>query len=168
MGVENIYKYNTYKIIDQDEEALAKNENPFAIVILTVLLALKKGKQPEEEVLSFKIELARALLRKAIPKDKVRSIMNFLRYYIRLEKPENVRKFEHEINTITNRNALAMGIEEFLLQRAEKQGIKKGLEEAKTIFVKSLLESTDFDDAKIASIADVTVSFVKEIRSAMQ
>jgi len=171
MGVENTFKYNTYKIIDQDEDALLKSENPFAIVVLTVLLALKKGKLPEEDILSLKVALARALLRKAIPKKKARAMMNFLRYYVRFEKPENAIKFDQEINILTNKNLATMGIEEFLLQRAEKKGRqvgrKEAIKETKAIFVKSLLESTDFDDAKIASIADVTVAFVEKIKASI-
>jgi len=167
MGVENTFKYNTYKIIDQDEHMLLKNDNPFAIVVLTVLLALKKGKLPEEDILSLKVELARALYKKAIPKNKIRALMNFLRYYIHFEKPENAIKFEEEMNVITNKNAITMGIEEFLLQRAEKKGIEKGVETSKTIFVTSLLQSTDFDSEKIASLADTTVAFVEKIRKSL-
>jgi len=37
-----------------------------------------------------------------------------------------------------------MGLEEFLLQRAKKEGI----EEKSIAFIKSLLASTDFDDEK--------------------
>ena len=171
MGVENIFKYNTYKIIEQDEDVLRRDENPFAIVILTVLIALKKGKLPEEIITDLKIELAKAFLKKPVPKEKARAIMSFLRYYIRLEKTENLTKFDNAIIEITNKNATTMGIEEFLLQRAEKKGRKEGREEgkeeAKVIFVKSLLDTTDFSNEKIASIADVTVVFVEKIKASL-
>ncbi len=167
MGVENTFKFNTYKIIDQDENTLLKNDNPFAVVVLTVLLSLKKGKLPEEDILSLKIELARALFKRQIPRKKVRALMNFLRYYVRFEKPENAIKFDQEINAINNKNTAAMGIEEFLLHRAKTQGRREGVEETKANFVKGLLESTDFDDTKIASIADVTVAFVEQVKKSL-
>jgi hypothetical protein len=78
-----------------------------------------------------------------------------------------------------------MGTEEYLLQKAKKEGydagfkigfeigieksIEKGFNESageKTIaFVKSLLANTDFDDEKVAAIASVTIDFVKKIKS---
>ena len=93
--------------------------------------------------------------------------MNFLRYYVRFEKPENAIKFDQEINAINNKNTAAMGIEEFLLHRAKTQGRREGVEETKANFVKGLLESTDFDDTKIASIADVTVAFVEQVKKSL-
>jgi methylmalonyl-CoA mutase N-terminal domain/subunit len=45
-----------YKVIDQDENALRMNDNPFAMVILTVLLALKKQKVEEVELIDLKYE----------------------------------------------------------------------------------------------------------------
>jgi predicted transposase YdaD len=68
-----------------------------------------------------------------------------------------------------------MGIEELLLERAERRGIEKGREEGKEegkeesayLFVKNLLTSTDFHDEKIASLASVDVSFVQQVRLEM-
>ncbi|HEX5554588.1 MAG TPA: hypothetical protein VFX43_15195 [Chitinophagaceae bacterium] len=41
LGTKNTFEFNSYKIIERDEEVLKKSTNPFAIVILTALLALK-------------------------------------------------------------------------------------------------------------------------------
>ncbi len=51
LGTTLTYEFNMLKIINQDEEALRKMDNPFAIVILTVLLALKKTKTNEIELI---------------------------------------------------------------------------------------------------------------------
>lgn len=40
----NTFQFNTYKVLEQDEQTLIKDDNPFSIVILTVLLALKKNR----------------------------------------------------------------------------------------------------------------------------
>ena len=45
LGASVNYQFNTYKIMDQDEETLLKDDNPFVIVILAVLLALKRQKR---------------------------------------------------------------------------------------------------------------------------
>ena len=73
---------------------------------------------------------------------------------------------------LTNSNS-TMGIEEMLLERAEKrgriegreEGKEDGREESKTVFVNSLLQNTDFDEAKIAMLASVDVNFVTSIKA---
>lgn len=65
-----------------------------------------------------------------------------------------------------------MGIEEFVLTRAERigekrgieKGIEKGIEVQKLSFVQALINHTDFDDSKIASLTGVDVSIVQQIR----
>jgi len=165
VGVENIFRYNVYKIIEQDANALAESDNPFALVILAALIALQRGKKLEEELVPLKISIAQALFKKAIPGKKVKAIMNFLKYYVHFDKPENNTKFEEVIDIITGKKGDAMGIEEYLLQRAEKQGIEKGREEKNIAFVKSLLINSDFSDEKIALIANVTLAFVQEVKA---
>jgi len=53
-----------------------------------------------------------------------------------------------------------MGIEEFLLDQAEK----KGINEKEVAFTKSLLTSTDFNVEKIAQLVGVTEGFVLKIK----
>ena len=159
LGTRLRYEFNIYKVIDQSEEELSQSNNPFAQVILTVLAAIKSKGLEEEEVFNIKLELTRRLLSKNIPKNKIRAIMNFLRYYIHFENPEMNLKFDKEIDEITQ-NKKTMGIEEFLLDRAEKKGIEKGRIEV----VKSLLKNTDFDDDRIASLIGISLESVKKIK----
>ncbi len=66
-----------------------------------------------------------------------------------------------------------MGIREFVLDRAKKEGKAEGKEEGlqqgiylKSLDVtKSLLSETTFDDEKIAGMVGVDVSFVKKLRN---
>lgn len=121
----------------------------------------------------LKINIAQALFKKAIPAKKVRAIMNFLRYYVHFDKPENNAKFDEVIDIITGKKREVMGIEEYLLQKAENKGLEKGIEEGlekgrkakDIIFVNNLLANTDFDDEKIAALAGVTLAFVQEIKT---
>jgi len=39
---------------------------------------------------------------KQMPKDKIRKVMNFLRYYIHFENPEMIAEFEQKINILGN------------------------------------------------------------------
>jgi len=180
MGVENIFRYNVFRIIDADAEALTNNSNPFALVVLTALAALEKARNFDETLLPLKIEIFKALVKSKLPKKKVRGIMNFLQHYVHFENPENSAKFEEAISVITGKNNVNMGTEEYLLQKAEKKGEEKGIEKgmekgiqvgmlageekSKIAFVKTLLTSTDFDDEKIASFANASLALVKEIK----
>ena len=163
LGTRLRYEFNTYKVIDHSEEDLLKSNNPFAQVILTVLAAIQSKGLQEEEIFNIKIELTRRLLSKDITKNKIRAIMNFLRYYIHFENHEMNIKFDKEIEEITQ-NKKTMGIEEFLLDRAEKKGIEKGIEQSVIKVVKSLLRETDFDDDKIASLIGISPESVRKIK----
>ncbi|GAB4000714.1 hypothetical protein GCM10028807_54580 [Spirosoma daeguense] len=172
LGTELSYQYNTFKIDEQNDAALLANSNPFALVVLTTKAALKAGKLSDEELLSLKLCIAKQLLISSISKQKARSLLNFLRYYVRLENPLVNSKFEKEIDSLTQHNK-TMGIEEFLLDRAKKEGIKEGLEKVleqgieleKRILITRLLLKTSFSSEQIADLAGVSVVFVEQIRN---
>jgi len=124
LGTSINYRFNTYKILDQDAGDLTKNTNPFASVIHTVLLALRKGKGDEAELLNLKLDLVRHLLNKGFKKQKIRALMNFLRFYVRLN-PEKSAIFEKQLETITGKT-YPMGIEELILEQERKAAEKKG------------------------------------------
>jgi len=47
------------------------------------------------------------------------------------------------------------------------EGIEVGKEQAAAVFVENLLKGSDFTIGKIASLANVTEEFVKEVKSKM-
>lgn len=176
LGTTLRYDFNLYKILEQDETVLLENNNPFAMVVLTVLVALKKGKLTEDELLGEKLTLAKRLLKRQFSKDKIRALMNFLKLYVRFGNTEKAIKFDEELAILTYKNKKTMGIEEFVLARAERVGEKRGEKrgmllkenEKNVSFVQTLLKETDFDDAKIARLASVTVEFVAQIREQLK
>jgi hypothetical protein len=64
-----------------------------------------------------------------------------------------------------------MGIEEFILDRERRVGMKKGVEitsyEKDFAFTKSLLEQTDFSVEKIANLVGVNVDFVEKVKATL-
>jgi predicted transposase/invertase (TIGR01784 family) len=161
------YRFNVYKVMDQQEAELLKNDNPFAVVILTVLLALKQKKLDDSELYNQKLELARNLLSRKIPAEKTKRLLRFLKYYVRFDKKENIANFDNAIQELTNKKGI-MGIEEYLIEQAEKEGIRKGIKKGQgkksREFVKILLLNTDFTVAKIARLVNVTESFVRKMK----
>ena len=89
LGTGLKYWFNTYKVIDQDEKKLALSDNPFAVVIETVLLSLKKSKIKEAELPDLMIRIAENLQKKNISEEKIDGLVMFLRNYVRLN-PENI------------------------------------------------------------------------------
>ncbi|MBS1662344.1 MAG: hypothetical protein JST68_14975 [Bacteroidetes bacterium] len=156
-GTRLIYQYSTLSIHDYTDEELDNNPNPFAQVLLTAKLRLLEGRVTEEKLLNIKLMAARKLLEKGFDKNKIRSILNFLRNYILFENPETYRKFERLIQSDKTH---IMNTDEYLKM--------EGREEAAILFVENLLKATDFTLEKIASLANVTVDFVEEVKADLE
>ena len=60
-----------------------------------------------------------------------------------------------------------MGIEEFLLDRAWKEGEAKGIEKGMERIIRNFLRKKDFTLEQIAEIAGVSVAFVKAVKKNM-
>jgi hypothetical protein len=194
MGNELYYKFKVYKVLDANEKELKQSDNPFAVVVRVVQTALKKDKLSENQLFDLKLELVRELLRKNFTKEKIRNLLQFLKLYIRFDNQELINKFDTEVEHITNRQT-TMGIEEFVLDRAKrmglKQGLEQGLEQGKELgleqgkelglelgeknttykkdlaFTQSLLTQTDFSEEKIASLVGVEIDFVRQVKTSL-
>ncbi|BAV05335.1 hypothetical protein FLA_1342 [Filimonas lacunae] len=171
LGTKNTFEFNTYKIIEQDEQQLSEDENPFATIVLTVLLALKKQKGNDENLFRLKYALAKSLLQKQIPRKKIDKLLIFLQFYVHFANPDYNIKFDEAIEVLTN-NAKTMGIREFVLDRAEKVGFEKGRvqerQELKHAFVANLLAVGQFTNAQIADLAYTTQEYVEEVKKSLQ
>jgi predicted transposase/invertase (TIGR01784 family) len=167
MGTSLRYTFNTYKIAGQKEEELRASDNPFALVVLTAKTALagkeiKSSRERDELLLTLKLNLARLLLAKRIAKEKIRVLINFLKYYVRFENQEINAKFEQTLEILTERTT-TMGIEELLLERAEKRGQKVGLEKGKQEEALAIAREMKKDGVLLAQIAKFTKLTIKEI-----
>jgi predicted transposase/invertase (TIGR01784 family) len=122
------FEFKMYKILAQKEKALSASDNPFAIVILTVLKALKNKKSDDENRMNIKLDLIRELKKKNYTSDKIRKIFFFIKQYIRFENEENNTIFDEKLEDIYPTKNRAMGVIEILIEDAEVRGIEKGLE----------------------------------------
>jgi hypothetical protein len=94
LGTRLSYEFNTYKLLDQDEEELRTNPNPFAVVALTVLKALKNKNITDEKLKEIKLELTTELMKRKLGHAKHEKIMAFIAYYVNFENPTMMIKFE--------------------------------------------------------------------------
>ena len=163
LGTTTFYEFNMLKIINQDEEALRKMDNPFAIVILTVLLALKKTKKNEIELIDLKMDLVKELLKRNIEKKKIKALMNFLQYYVRFNK-ENTVIFEEKLEQFKGK-IYPMGIEQQLLHQAEVKGEKRGEKRGDDKKTKNVIRNARLKGLNIELIADVVTLPVEKVRA---
>jgi len=171
LGTRCVFRFNTYKVLDQNEEALRNDKNPFAAVILTVLTALKNKNIPDQELFGLKYRLLRNLYRHGIPQYKIDKLIIFLQLYVVFRKKEYTQQFEYVIEEVTQNKNTSMGIRELVLERTKEEGRLEGIArseyEKNVAFTESLIRETDFDDAKIAKLVNVGVDFVARIRAEM-
>jgi hypothetical protein len=58
-----------------------------------------------------------------------------------------------------------MDIFERVAEMRREEGLKEGVEKASRLFVENLLKGSEFNEKKIASMANVTLAFVKKIKA---
>ncbi len=163
LGTSVLYRFNAFKILDQDEQILRESDNPFAVVVLTALMALRCKSISEDDLLSLKIGLAKDLLNRNFPKPKINNLLTFLRFYIHLENRDTRFKFEQAIDQITQ-NKQTMGIEEFLKERFRTEGRAEGRIELMATITRNLLRETSMSIEKIAELVGASTEFVLNIK----
>jgi len=163
MGTTQTYRYNTYRVANQNEADLLASENPFALVVLTALRAIKAQKATDNDLMALKLDLFRIMISRQMDKTTMRALANFLKMYIPFAKTEISLTFEKQIASITS-NITTMGIEELILHLTEQKGIEKGKAEGKAEEVKNLIEKLGLNDEQAANVAGVSVEFVQQLR----
>jgi predicted transposase YdaD len=167
LGTEIRYQFNTYKVLNQSEDALQKSRNPFAFVILTALLALKRSRLTDEALLDLKLALTRNLLERNFSKSTIRGIFYFIRNYVAFADPGNNINFDEAIDSITQKSR-HMGIVEMIKERETRKILQQGKAEGKVEEVRNLITKLGLPDAQTADVAAVSVAFVKKVRAALK
>jgi hypothetical protein len=157
LGTKVYYAYNTYKIIDQDDAGLEASNNPFAMAVLSAKLVLSRHAMKDQQLFDLAYDLAKRLLSKQMLKDKIRKVMNFLRYYIHFENPEMIAKFEQKISILTE-GSTTMGIEEFLLDNAKQEG-----EHKKAIEVAIEMKKDGIPTTQIAKFTKLSIEEIEKL-----
>lgn len=162
MGTKLSYEFNSYKIADQSEEALRADPNPFAVVILTALLAINYKKATNDQLKDIKHDLYEQMKKRNMPKNMREAIYDFITYYVQFDNQEYLINFESEIQAKEGRKT-TMGTREYLLDKAKREG-----EEKKNIdFVTNLILEFGFSDEQASKAATVSLGFVRKIRASL-
>ena len=130
LGTELIYRFNTYILRDHPVAELKQNPNPFAAVMEAAWQHLGK-KKTDEQLYAAKLDLIKRLLKRKVSREKIVSIINFIKYFVPFTNSENLLKFEQDLNQLIKADQ-PMGIEEAILADAKRQGVEEGLEQGIT------------------------------------
>jgi len=127
LGSEISYKFNTYVLLDHPPSELAKDPNPFAAVMEAAWQFLKRPKD-EQKLAQLKLDMIRRLLKRNLPKDRIKVIIGFISLYVDFENSEIKTKFEQDLMVITKATQ-PMGFEQAIQEEFKKQGLEIGLEQ---------------------------------------
>ncbi|TNE60419.1 MAG: hypothetical protein EP344_07240, partial [Bacteroidetes bacterium] len=124
MGTSVHFTFQTCKILDQDITTLESSDNPFALVLATVWHGLQRQTRNDEDRLIFKTHLVKNLLDRGFPRQRIRKLLHFIKYYTKFDHSDLYDTFE----LIIHPSRTKMGILELLEEEAKKQGLQQGLQ----------------------------------------
>jgi predicted transposase/invertase (TIGR01784 family) len=156
------YQFNTYVLRDHTPAELANDPNPFAAVMEAAWQFLKKPKD-EQKLAQLKLDMIRRLLKRNLPKDRIKSIIGFIALYVDFDNSEIKTKFEQDLMVITKATQ-PMGFEQAIQEEFKRQGIEIGEakrdEELLNNAVPELLQE-GFSAERIASILTLPLEDVQ-------
>ena len=167
-GSEINYRFNTYVLRDHPIVELAQNPNPFAAVMEAAWQQLGKKKM-DEQLYAVKMDLIKRLLKRKVSREKIVSVINFIKYFVPFTNSENLIKFDQDLNHLIKADQ-PMGIEEAILDEVKKQGIAQGIELGEVKREEELLKHAvpelaqlGLDAERIAAILDLELEAVRNV-----
>jgi hypothetical protein len=172
MGTQLHFQYNAIHIFDYSEAELLAMRSAVGIMLLAAQKSLLRMKVPDHSLNAERFMLVRALLEcKQYNKDKLLSIIAFVKNIVYISNPEINHTFDVEIDSL-NKNLRPMGILEAIANESLEKGIEKGIEKGKEIqnhaFVTRLITQLGLSDKEIAGIVEVSVAYVQQIREELK
>lgn len=162
LGTALTYRFNSFRIFDIDESELYRMDNPFALIIIAAQKASQSERISDPQMAQYRLDIAKALIScKKYDLPRIRRIMFFLKAFLRVENSEINSIFDNTIKTLTE-NHTAMGIIETINMLTLEEGMEKGIERSKRVFVANLLSGTDLSVSRIAGLAEVSEEFVED------
>lgn len=164
LGTEVIYRFNTYVLRDHAPKILAQDTNPFAAVMEAAWQHLGK-KKTDDQLYSTKLDLIKRLLKRKVSREKIVSIINFIKYFLPFTNSENLLRFEQDLNQLIKADK-PMGIEEAILEEVKQQGIELGETKLKEELLKHAvpeLAQLGLEAERIAAILDLELDAVRKV-----
>jgi hypothetical protein len=166
-GTELSFKFESYKVLDQDLKKIKASTNPFAIIIEVMYLELTKGRINDEALLRIKKEITRRVIDKKYPIKKQKALLNYIKYGLRFANSENNTIFESHLKSI-NQNNKNMTLEQAILkdvrEKGKLEGELRGISLATNNGIIKALKQGKLSVEDIADLFEVTADFVLQIK----
>lgn len=164
LGTSLRYKFNTYKILDQEESLLYENTNPFAVVVLTALLAIKRADANDMELIGIKHALYAAMMARDMSTRARKGIYDFLTYYVNFKDVTHLHQFVNEIENKLGRST-TMGTRAYLLDKSKREGIEEGVEKGRRQEKEAVALALKKAGVSVSFIAEITGLSVDEVEA---
>jgi predicted transposase/invertase (TIGR01784 family) len=165
------YSFKIFSIISHSPEDLRQSGNIFGLILEIARRALDDY-EDDSAIIQTKMEMIRYYFSQGLEKETFRSIMDFIRMYLRFQNQSSNRIFEQQLQEL-HLNQESMGIREAILKDAEEQGMEKGvnqglkrgitLEKQKVIL---RARNKGFEISEIADLVDLPEEEVLKILQA--
>lgn len=160
---ELVYKYRTYKILEQREKELEERDNPFALVVLAGLLMIK-GKRDMSRIYGFKINLIKLLLTRNYKREKIEKIFIFINALLRLPDELELKIGEEFQKAEGGEDKMGLTLEMIPFVKANyAKGVKDGEKEGKKEGIINLYKKLNMQPESISDVLEVEIEFVKEV-----
>ncbi|WP_035727702.1 Rpn family recombination-promoting nuclease/putative transposase, partial [Eisenibacter elegans] len=117
----NIYQFDTFKLLNKSDAELNIPNNLFSVVMLTAKKALEKQHLQDAAQLRWKRDLVMELQTAKYSTQKIRQLLNFIRFYVRFEQNDSLLTFNNEVQQILKQRK-SMGLEEAILEEVKQKG----------------------------------------------
>lgn len=145
------YKYKTYKVLEQKEELLKKDKNPFALVILASLYYLK-AKNNQKKKFSYKLKLVELLSLKRYKQEYINDLFDFIDNLISFKNKKLEKLFYEELEKMPK-----------VKEKEVIGGYKKIVIKKRNIEITQNLYKLGIDLEKIVHATGLSIEEVKEI-----
>jgi predicted transposase YdaD len=173
-GTTLSYHYNTYKVLDQNDEVLEASNNPIAIAILATKIAIEKDKlNDENDLVRLKLNIIRLLFKKGYSRTTVSHLVNFINQYIRIKMSANQELYQKEFETIVDDYYEVETIEDAILLIVKEEGKEEGIEIGKKLILEEVkrqeqesiikMHSSNLEDAFIAELLSLDTEYVTQV-----
>ncbi len=164
------YKFRAFSLVGKGREKLLQEDNIFGLALEVARRELVDKAKSDWDLLAVKTKLVRYLFQQNIGKEKVRKLLNFIKFYTNFGEESFYKRFEEKVQVIT-KSRKAMGIEEAILhevktkaeakgrEEGREEGLVKGMDKKEHIVVARGLER-DLSPEDIAFLADMPLEKV--------
>ena len=135
-GAQLLYKFNTFKLLDHEPEALRQDDNPFGFIMETARRYLDIKKNSDAEKFALQRQMRQQLRKLGYPDEQISVLLRFLRDYFIYDESKNYSNFDIEANKEEELHK-PMGMFETIADISAAQGRVEG--EAKGINLSKLI-----------------------------